>query len=226
MNASLSWWVAQRLKEARQKNDKMCCSNYAWWFWSTPTHWRFVFTTIGYKNFRNHKSTKASYFLYQLLQITICRNKQNTISERNSLFQNASHRKVSTQHNHPNDPEQMTFFEMTISGIAQIPSDFQMYKTLSHLNLDNLNDFFCGIIIVIGNGNYECKKLNILIENIWAHHFDVVPWNTGLNPIAKVEYQKLMKNYACWKTSIFLWIIFHNCPAYCTHNTKVPILPI
>ena len=65
------------------------------------------------------------------------------------------------------DPEHMANLNKMHSGGRLTPSDFKLYQTLSHSDLNNLNNFFHGTIIV--TGNCECQELNAFVAKLWIH---------------------------------------------------------
>ena len=162
---------------------------------------------IFYTNLSRQKSVK--------INSTLCRRGVK-------IFQMASHLKLSMQHRCTNDPEHIENLNKMHSGVMLTPSDFKLYKTLSHSDFNNLNDFLYGTIIV--TGNYERQELNASIVNLWAHHFNthVVRWKN------RIKYNKWSgiphtdEEIMCAeKQSCFYEYFVPNCPAYLTHNVNL-----
>jgi len=111
---------------------------------------------------------KTSYFVNLSKQkraeinSTLCQNGAK-------LFQKAGHLKISMQYHCTIDPKHIANLNKMHSHIMLIPSDFQLYQTLSHSDFNNLNDFLYGTIIV--TGNYERQELNTFVAKLWACHF-------------------------------------------------------
>jgi ABC-type methionine transport system ATPase subunit len=57
-----------------------------------------------------------------------------------------------------------------MQNIENITKNIRLQQTLLHSDLNKLNDFSYGTLIV--TGNYERQELNAFIANLWAHHFN------------------------------------------------------
>ena len=92
------------------------------------------------------------------------------------LFQQAGHLTLHTQHRCKNDVKHMANLTKMRSGSNMMPSDLDLYKTLSVSNLKDITELLYATIIV--TGNYERQELNRLVASMWAHNFGthVIRW--------------------------------------------------